>query len=114
MANSILRPKATYTRVGIGRTEFNEKFRLNSADDPYVPGTDGSVRRVRAMPLGERSIGYFDDEIDRLIEELRRWRDRKAALPPPVPLRSPARSAAPSARPLLRRRPAARSAQRSR
>jgi hypothetical protein len=105
MSNSIRRMKGACTRVGVGKTEFNDKFRLNDDADPYVPGTDDTVRRVRAVPLGERSIGFFDDELDRLLEELRRWRDRQPTALPPArpPLRAPARH---------RQRPAARSARR--
>jgi predicted DNA-binding transcriptional regulator AlpA len=95
MSNSILRLKATYARFGLGRTDFDEKIRHHRDDDPYVPGTDDTVRRLRAVPLGERSIGFFSDEIDTVIEALRRWRDRQPALPPArPPRRAPARHAA--------------------
>jgi hypothetical protein len=99
MSNSIVRLLAACDRVGVGKTEFNDKFRLRDAADPYVPGTDDTVRRVRSVPLGERSIGFFDDELDRLVEDLRRWRDRQPALPPArPPPRAPARQHRPAAR----------------
>jgi hypothetical protein len=107
MSNSIRRLKGACTRVGVGKTDFNDRFRLNDDADPYVPNTDNTVRRVRAVPLGERSIGFFDDELDRLLEELRRWRDRQpTALPSARPLlRAPARHRPPphSARATARR-----------
>jgi hypothetical protein len=99
MSNLILRLKAACTRVGVSKTDFNERFRQRDPADPYVPGTDDTVRRVRSVPLGERAIGFFDDELDRLVEDLRRWRDRQPALPPArPPPRAPARQYRPAAR----------------
>jgi predicted DNA-binding transcriptional regulator AlpA len=74
MANSILRLKATCALFGLGRTDFDQKVRHHSDDDPYIPGT--SVPRLRAVPLGERSVGFFSDEINETLEALRRLRDQ--------------------------------------
>ena len=54
MAN-ILRQRAAWQKVGVGKTKFSEDFVLNDDSDPCVPGTDAKVRRVRSIPLGERS-----------------------------------------------------------
>jgi hypothetical protein len=80
MAN-ILRGRAAWQKVGVGRTNFFENFVLNDDSDPYVPGTDGEVRRVRPIPLGERAIGFIEDEVDVLIEDLRRWRNSRPLQP---------------------------------
>jgi hypothetical protein len=76
MAN-ILRGRAAWQKVGVGRSKFSEDFVLRDENDPYVPGTDDEVRRVRSIPLGERSTGFIEDEIDTLIEELRKWRNSR-------------------------------------
>jgi hypothetical protein len=70
MAN-ILRQRAARRKVGVGKTHFSENFVLRDDGDPFVPNTDGKVRRVRPIPLGERSIGFIEDELDALIEALR-------------------------------------------
>lgn len=77
MAKAIERPKAAYSRVGVGHTIWGENFVLRDPADRYVPGTDGEAERVRPVPLGLRAIGFFSEEIDNLIQSLRRWRDRQ-------------------------------------
>jgi hypothetical protein len=54
---NILRPKAAWKKLGVGRTMFYEEFVAKG--------------RIRLVPLGERARGVIDDEIDALIEELR-------------------------------------------
>jgi hypothetical protein len=71
----ILRGRAAGLKVGVGKTKFTTDFVLNVDSDPFVPGTDGKVRRVCPVPLGERALGFFEDEIDALIEALREWRN---------------------------------------
>jgi hypothetical protein len=80
MANILRQPEARQ-KVGVGKTHFSENYVLNDPGDPYVPGTDGKVRRVRPVPLGERNIGFIDDEIDILIHELREFRDSRPLQP---------------------------------
>jgi hypothetical protein len=84
MAN-ILRQGAARQKVAVGKTKFSDDYVLRDDSDPYVPGTDGQVRRVRSVALGERSIGFIEDEIDALIEALRHWRNGT----PPQPRKQP-------------------------
>jgi hypothetical protein len=72
---NILRKRAAARRIGIGLTKFSTDFVLVDVNDPYVAHTDEQVSRVRPVELGERSIGFFSDELDVLIESLRQWRD---------------------------------------
>jgi hypothetical protein len=58
--------------LGVGNTHFYEAY-VYRGDDEFIPGTD--VRRLRPVPLGERAVGYFVDEIQALAADLRRWRD---------------------------------------
>jgi hypothetical protein len=81
---NILRPQAARRKLGVGKTKFRD-FVLYDESDPYVPGTDKQVRRVRFILLGERAVGFFEDELDVLIEDLRRWRDAKPFQPPKEP-----------------------------
>jgi hypothetical protein len=76
MAN-ILRQRAARQKVGVGKTKFSTDFVLSDDNDPFVPGTDGKVRRVRPIPLGERSTGFIDDELDALIEALREFHNSR-------------------------------------
>jgi hypothetical protein len=62
-------------KVGVGRTKFHQDYVLHDENDPYVPGTDSRVHRVRPVALGERAMGFFEDELNTLIEELRDWRN---------------------------------------
>ena len=48
---------------------------LKDNNDSFVPGTDDTVRRVRPVALGSRAVGFFNDELDVLIEGLRQQRD---------------------------------------
>jgi hypothetical protein len=59
---NILRPKAAWQKLGVGRTTFYEEFVAKG--------------RVRLVPLGERARGVIDDELDALIEDLRAKRDK--------------------------------------
>jgi len=82
MLRHIEKKKFSAGRIGVGLSHFDENYVLKDADDRFVPGTDGKVQRVRPVSLGERAIGFFSDEIDRLIEQLQKWRDAS-------PLRAP-------------------------
>ena len=64
---NIVRPSAAWRRLGIGRSKFYVDF----------------VRagRLRPVKLGKRASGFFDDEIDALVEEIRRERDAAGRKP---------------------------------
>jgi len=72
MSNYILRRRHVCERLGVGNTVFHEKFVYREGEE-FVLGTN--VPRLQPVPLGLRSVGYFSDEIDALIEGMRRWRD---------------------------------------
>src|SRR5262245_14791522 len=80
---SILRTKRIYARIGVGKTKFFEDYVQHPGGEEYVPGTQ--VRRLRLVNLGERALGGFEDEVDELIEALRRERDAQHAAAVPVP-----------------------------
>jgi hypothetical protein len=69
----IERPEAARARVAVGKTNFDQNFVDRGDGNDTVPGTD--VPRLRPVALGLRAIGFFSDEVDALIEGLRRWRD---------------------------------------
>jgi predicted DNA-binding transcriptional regulator AlpA len=73
---AILRPKTTWTRFGVSRTTFYDGFVQRKGADPYIPGT--RVKRLQPpLRLGERAVGFPDDEVDATIEALRAERDGK-------------------------------------
>jgi hypothetical protein len=74
--------RSPWTRIGVGRTKFDEDYCLKNEDDSFVPNTDHKLKRVRPVPLSERCRGFFSDEIDRLIEGLRVVRDSTPFVPP--------------------------------
>jgi hypothetical protein len=59
----ILRPRKAWTKLGVGRTTFYEKF--------------VKTGRVKLLDVGERARGVIEDELDGLIDEMRAKRDRK-------------------------------------
>jgi hypothetical protein len=61
-------------RLGISRSTFHDNFVLKSEDDPFIPGTD--VPRLRLLHLATNAAAAFDDEIDAVVEGLKRWRDK--------------------------------------
>jgi hypothetical protein len=65
---SILRPKAAYAKMGCGKTKFRDDYELTDPAKPNVPGT--KIKRVKAMPLGPRNVGFLEHEIDALIHAL--------------------------------------------
>jgi hypothetical protein len=87
MSKGISRKKAAAARLGCGITHFDQNY-VDRGGSPYVPGTNDQVRRVKPVAMGERFLGFFNDELDRLVEELRAWRDScshtlpKRAVPP--------------------------------
>ena len=78
-ANELHSFKGRPGRLGVGRTKFLEDY-VSHPDRPeegaYVAATI-SVLRLKPIALGSKAIGFLDDEIDRLIEGLRRERDKK-------------------------------------
>jgi predicted DNA-binding transcriptional regulator AlpA len=62
---NIIRPPAAWRRLGVGRSKFYSDFVRKG--------------RLRSVKLGPRAVGFFDDELDALIEELRRERDTSTA-----------------------------------
>ena len=77
MSRTILRLKQVLIRVGCGKTKWDEDYRYHSDDDPDVPGAPG-VKRVKPIPLGERNIGYLENEVDKLIDGLAALRNTGA------------------------------------
>jgi predicted DNA-binding transcriptional regulator AlpA len=75
MAKRLLRRKATWERLGIGRSKFDEGFVVRNGQR-FIPGT--SIPRLRPVPLGGRAVAFDEDEVDALIEALRAFRDAQA------------------------------------
>ena len=62
---------------GVAKSAFYCNYVLKDESDPFIPGTD--VPRLKLLHLAETSSAAFNDEIERVQEGLRRWRDRKFA-----------------------------------
>jgi hypothetical protein len=62
---------------GVAKSAFYENFVLKDESDPFIPGTD--VPRFKLLHLAENASAVFNDDIERVQEGLRRWRDRKFA-----------------------------------
>ena len=73
MQNRILRPREAWQTLGVGRTNFTDNYVYREGAGATVPGTN--VPRLRPVPLGPRAVGFFNDEIQNLIEALRHHRD---------------------------------------
>src|SRR5215831_4625539 len=69
----IVRSHAAYGKLAVGKTTFEENYVDKGGENSLIPGTD--IPRLRPVRLGPRAIGFFDDELDNLIEALRRMRD---------------------------------------
>jgi hypothetical protein len=92
---SILRPKDVYGRgnpLPVGHSKFYCDYVLHDESDPYVPGT--TIPRVRSVPLGERAVGFFSDEIAALLDALGKLRGTKIVLPAKSTVTSPGREKA--------------------
>ena len=59
---------------------FDENYGDKGGNESLIPGTD--IPRLRPVPLGPRAIGFFDDELDNVIEALRRMRDARPKMAP--------------------------------
>ena len=76
MQNRILRPREAWQTLGVGRTNFTDNYLYRKDVGATVPGTN--VPRLRPVPLDPRAVGFFNDELQNLIEALRRFRDGAA------------------------------------
>ena len=77
MQNRIVRPREAWQTLGVGRTSFLNSYVYREGAGATVPGTN--VPRLRPVPLGPRAVGFFNDELQNLIEALRRFRDGAAS-----------------------------------
>jgi hypothetical protein len=59
-------------KIGVSRTVFYTDI-VERPGKTFIPGTD--IPRLKAVRLGDRAKGYLSDEVDGLIEALRRERD---------------------------------------
>jgi hypothetical protein len=76
MGTKILRPKAIYGHgnpLPVGATKFWEDFVYQPGGEEFIPGT--TIPRLRLVRLGGRAVGGFQDEVQRIVEALRVWRD---------------------------------------
>jgi predicted DNA-binding transcriptional regulator AlpA len=70
---AILRAKPTWQRLGVGRTTFYTHYVKREGGSEFVPNTN--VRRLRPVELSTKTSGFIEDEVDVLIEGLRKERD---------------------------------------
>jgi hypothetical protein len=61
--------------LDIGKSSFYENIVLKNPDDPFIPGTP--VRRLPVIPLGPKAVGAAEEQVERVSEELRRWREEQ-------------------------------------
>jgi len=76
--NLLYNKKGRPGRLAIGRSCFYANFVLRDENDPFIPGTD--VPRLRLLQLAANATAAFDNEIDAVIEGLRKWRDAGCAV----------------------------------
>jgi hypothetical protein len=72
----LLRPKAVYGPTGklpVGRTKFHDDYVFRKGGSEFITGTQ--IPRLRPVRLGPRAVGFADDEVEAVIEGLRRERD---------------------------------------
>jgi hypothetical protein len=74
---NVLRPRVACARLGVGKSNFHENFVLQKGGPAHLPGTN--IPRLRPIVLGPRARGFIDDEVDALIEALRRLRNGGAS-----------------------------------
>jgi hypothetical protein len=98
MSLSLIRPNKLYGkdgRIPVGKTKFYRDIVQRSDAAEYVPGT--KVRRLRLAELGPKVTVAFEDEVDALVEGLRRERDEKLRSPIEQTARRDEREQAPAA-----------------
>jgi hypothetical protein len=79
---AMVRPKAAQARLGVSKSAFYDNFVQKPGGPEIVPGTR-AVRRLRRMKINARVSGFFDDEIDALIEAMRAERDAELSVGKP-------------------------------
>jgi hypothetical protein len=62
---------------GVAKSAFYDNFVLKDEADPYIPGTD--VPRLKLLHIAKNATAAFNDEIERVQEGLRRFRDKSFA-----------------------------------
>lgn len=82
MAKSVVRPALLFNRpgrpgrLGVSRTTFYDSYVFDpkKGGEQFIAGT--TVPRLRLVSIGARISVAIDDEVDAIIEALRRERDR--------------------------------------
>ena len=75
----LLRKREIFARLACGRTKGHEDFIYHPGGPETVPDTD--IPRLKLIHIGPRAVRGTEDEVDRLIEALRRHRDAHPASP---------------------------------
>ncbi|MDR6306242.1 putative ATP-dependent Lon-type protease [Nitrobacter vulgaris] len=57
-------------KLPVGRTKFNDDYVYREGGAEFIPGT--SIPRLRPVRLGPRAIAFAEDEVEAVIEALRR------------------------------------------
>jgi predicted DNA-binding transcriptional regulator AlpA len=70
----ILRPKVACERLGIGKSQFYDRYVYREGGPKFVACTE-SVPRLRAVPITARILGFIDAEVDAVIEAMADERD---------------------------------------
>ena len=83
MDRTIERPKTAAKAFGVGKTLFSNNYVLRDPAQPHIPGT--SIPRLRPIPLGEKAIGFFSDEIAAVQDALGKLRGKKIVWPKKTP-----------------------------
>jgi hypothetical protein len=67
--------------IPVGKTNFFTNYVHVEGGSPeqYIPGT--RVPKLRLVKIGLRATAAFDDEVDELVEALRRERDKATKHP---------------------------------
>jgi hypothetical protein len=60
----IMRERTARPLSGVGRTKWRADYVLHDENDPFVPGTNDTVKRVRPIRLGLRQVIFDGDEVD--------------------------------------------------
>jgi hypothetical protein len=82
MAKSVLRPSELYNRpgrpgrLGVSKTTLYDNYIYDreKGGDQFIAGTN--VPRLKLVNIGPKIRAALDDEVDAIIEALRRERDR--------------------------------------
>jgi hypothetical protein len=73
----LLRPKVVHGPTGkvpVGRTKFNDDYVFHNGGPEFITGTQ--IPRLRPVRLGPRAVAFAEDEVEAVIEGLRRERDQ--------------------------------------